>query len=123
MAEDEYRGLNLFSVLFHVEGMQSPVGLRFKSEEVANEVAHRAWDSFASEHCVAVDDFGVTVRVRRSDVRAISVLSVSGDLEAQTIMQVLQQRAQARLQQTLESDPVLRFAASGGSGGFMHRAS
>ena len=88
-------------VLIHIEGLSNPVALRFDDRERAEATSALG---------PVTDDYGQSVTVAPEHVRAVCVMDVERDLEAQMEMQRIQARANSRF----AADPAMSLHAARG---------
>lgn len=90
-------------LLLYVDRIAQPLGLRFKDRGSALGVRNVVWETNVSKDVEASDDFGQAVSFPRVQLLAAHVMDVKQDLDAQGEIAVIQQGANMRAQERLQT--------------------
>lgn len=90
-------------LLLYVDRVATPFGLRFNNRGHGLGSRNTVWETKANEDVEVSDDFGQTVSFPRVQLLAAQVMDVKQDLDAQGEIAVLQQTANMKAQERIQT--------------------
>lgn len=110
----------MYNLIITIEDSEVQFQLIFKSQESVKAATEEVIKNLKQDSYITItDDYGHTISLSSIRVYAVLLTDVEAELEAQADRQIIQARSQHRLQQRMQTDPVLNMVTNTGRGGGM----
>lgn len=108
----------MYKIIIVLNCSQQNLLLTYKTlegQQKAQEIIDEGCGVYGKLHISVDDDYGRHVDVLSDALVSVLYFNVGADLDAQADEQLLKQRANAKLQQRVASDPIMKLAMPGGA--------